>query len=156
MSELNELSWQSAVAELTAERERAETAVGIIKRLGGPGDLTAAEIAYGDGRAETEAVIAALTVALERGQGRRRPRRPRRPHRARHRRPRDPRPPRPATSPPAPAARPSTCSPAPCRRSSPPSAPSGSRRGDRDAATRATIAARLDAARWPPFADIAA
>ena len=65
MSETESLSWQQAVAILTAERELAVTAVAIIKRLGGPGDLTSAEIAYGDGRAEIEAVIAALTVALE-------------------------------------------------------------------------------------------
>ena len=58
MSAAETLSWQEAVATLTAERERAETAVRIVKRLGGPGDLTAAEIAYGDGRAETEAAIA--------------------------------------------------------------------------------------------------
>src|SRR5687768_9751630 len=69
MSEAKTLTWQEAVATLTAERERAETAVRIIKRLGGPGDLTAAEIAYGNGRAEIEAVIAALSVALDEGKG---------------------------------------------------------------------------------------
>ena len=69
MGDSKDLSWQSAVAELTTKKERAVTAVGMIKRLGGPGDLTAAEIAYGDGRAETEAAIAALAIALEAGSG---------------------------------------------------------------------------------------
>ena len=67
MNEANALSWQKAAAELTAELVRAETAVGIVKRLGSPGDLTSAEISYGNGRAEAEAVISALIVALETG-----------------------------------------------------------------------------------------
>lgn len=69
MPEAESRSWQQQVADLTAERHRAQTAAAVIKRLGGPGDLTAAEIAYGDGRAETEAVIAALSVALAEGKG---------------------------------------------------------------------------------------
>lgn len=69
MSEIKLLSWQKAVAELTAERGRAEAAARIIKRLGGSGDLNEAEIEYENGRAEAEAVIGALTVALEQGEG---------------------------------------------------------------------------------------
>ena len=69
MSESETLSWQKAVAELTAERNRAEASVRIIKRLGDRGDITTAEITYGDGRAEAEAVIAALIVALHQGKG---------------------------------------------------------------------------------------
>jgi hypothetical protein len=153
MGESETLSWQSAVAELTAEKERAVTAACIIKRLGGPGDLTAAEIAYGDGRAETEAVIAALTVALGEGKG------------ADDHADLDARIER------AVAARETlgacaldlatgTRGPAldllakalPALFSA--VAALWSRRGDRDAATRSTIAARLDAARWPPFADV--
>ena len=60
-----EVGWQQQVAALAAERTRAETAAALIRRLGGPGDLAMAEIAYGDGRAEVEAVVAALSVALE-------------------------------------------------------------------------------------------
>jgi len=154
MSDSNEISWQSAVAELTAEKERAVTAVGIIKRLGGPGDLTAAEIAYGDGRAETEAVIAALTISLEQGKDP------------------DDRADLDARIERATAARETlgrraqelaagTRGPAlDLLASALPSLLSAvgalwSRHSDRDAATRTTIAARLDAARWPPFADIA-
>ena len=108
-----------------------------------------------DGRAETEAVIAALTVALEEGKG------------ADDRADLDARIER------ATAARETlgrraqdlaagTRGPAlDLLTSALPSLLSAlgalwHRRGDRDAATRATIAARLDAARWPPFADIAA
>jgi hypothetical protein len=154
MGEPETLSWQSAVAELTAEKERAVTAAGLVKRFGGPGDLTAAEIAYGDGRAETEAVIAALAIALESGSGP------------------DDRADLDARVERATAARETlgrraqdlaagTRGPAlDLLASALPSLLSAigalwTRRADRDAATRATIATRLDAARWPPFADIA-
>ena len=69
MSDAQSRSWQLQVADLTAERHRAETAAAVTKRFGGPGDLTTAEIAYDDGLAETEAVIAAVTVALAEGKG---------------------------------------------------------------------------------------
>lgn len=154
MGESEMLSWQGAVAELTAEKERAVTAAAIIKRLGGPGDLTEAEIAYGDGRAETEAVIAALTIALGESKG---PddradldARIERAAAAREtlgRRARDI-----AAGGKGPAldllanALPSLLSAIGAL---------WNRRADRDDATRATIAARLDAARWPAFADIA-
>jgi hypothetical protein len=58
------MSWQQAVAALTAERERAETAARIVKRLGDAATVARAERAYGDGKAETDAIVAALTVAL--------------------------------------------------------------------------------------------
>jgi uncharacterized caspase-like protein len=58
------MSWQQAVAALTAERERAETAARIVKRLGDAAAVARAERAYGDGKAETDAIVAALTVAL--------------------------------------------------------------------------------------------
>lgn len=149
-----EISWQEAVAALAAERERAMTAASIIKRLGGPGDVTAAEIAYGDGRAEVEAVVAALTVALEQGQG------------VDDRADLEAR-----------MERASTARETLGRRAEELAAGTKGavldllasavptlfsaisalwkRRGDRDAAARATIAARLDAARWPAFAEAA-
>jgi hypothetical protein len=155
MGQSETLSWQSEVAELTAEKERAVIAAGIIKRLGGPGDVTAAEIAYGDGRAETEAVIAALIIALEQGTG------------ADDRADLDARIER------ATAARETLG-----RRAQDLAAGAGARgpaldlltsalpallsavgalwtrRTDRDASSRAAIATRLDAARWPAFADL--
>jgi hypothetical protein len=61
------MSWQQAVAALTAERERAETAARLVKRHGDAAAIARAERAYGDGKAETDAIIAALTVALAEG-----------------------------------------------------------------------------------------
>jgi hypothetical protein len=156
MSDSESMGWQKAVATLTAERGRAETAARIIKRLGGPGDLTAAEIAYGDGRAETEAVIAALGVALGEGA----------PDDLADLEARIDR---------AVAARETLATRARDLASRAPAEKSEAldllakalpallsavgalwqRRGERDTATRAAIAARLDAARWPPFVDIA-
>jgi hypothetical protein len=48
---------------------RAEAAAALIRRLGGPGDVAKAELTYGDGRAEAEAVVSALIVALQQGGG---------------------------------------------------------------------------------------
>jgi hypothetical protein len=67
MRETETISWQKAVALMTAERGRAEAAAAVIKRLGGPGDIAKAELTYGAGRADTEAVMSALTIALEQG-----------------------------------------------------------------------------------------
>ncbi len=150
-----EVAWQQQVAALAAERTRAETAAGIIRRLGGPGDLAMAEIEYGDGRAEVEAVVAALTVALEQGKG------------ADDLADLESR-----------LSRAVAAREALARRAVALAAGAGTRsalidllapeaikvlvaalgglwrrRADRDAAARATIAARLEAARWPPFAD---
>jgi hypothetical protein len=61
------MTWQDAVAELTSERGRAEAAAALIARLGGPSDVAIAELTYGDGRAEAEAVVSALIVALRQG-----------------------------------------------------------------------------------------
>ena len=151
-----EIGWQQQVAALAAERARAETAAGIVKRLGGPGDLAMAEIEYGDGRAEIEAVVAALTVALEQGKGA------------------DDLADLEARLGRAVAAREALA-----RRALDLAAGAGTRsalvdllapeamkalfaaigglwrrRADRDAALRQTIATRLEAARWPAFADL--
>jgi len=64
-----EVGWQQQMAALRAERVRAVTAAGMIRRLGGPADVAMAEIEYGEGRAEIEAVVAALAIALEEGKG---------------------------------------------------------------------------------------
>jgi hypothetical protein len=149
-------SWQQQVMALTDERHRAETAAGVIRRLGGPGDLTMAEITYGDGRAEAEAAIAGLSVALEQGKGA-----------------------DDVADLEARIGRAVAAREALARRALDLAAGAGEksglidllapqaltgllaaigalwrRRADRDASTRQTIAARLEAARWPPFADI--
>ena len=61
------MTWREAVAELTAERQRAESAARIIKRLSAGTDISDMQIAYDEGRAETEAVISALAIALHEG-----------------------------------------------------------------------------------------
>jgi len=63
------MSWQSAVAELTSERGRAVSAVGVIKRLGSVSDVAMAELIYGNGKAEADAVISAFDIALKEGTG---------------------------------------------------------------------------------------
>ncbi|MEO1089141.1 MAG: hypothetical protein AAFX81_00790 [Pseudomonadota bacterium] len=63
------LSWQQEVGALTAERERVETAVRLIKRFGAPTDVAQAELTYADGKAEADALIATLQVALDQGRG---------------------------------------------------------------------------------------
>ena len=59
-----EIDWQTAVSRLAAERTRAETCVGILKRHGDPAQISRGELAYGEAKAEVDAVIGALIVAL--------------------------------------------------------------------------------------------
>ena len=60
------IGWQEATARLTAEKERAEAATRIVKRFGDPAEHASAEITYAEGKAESDAVVAALAVALAR------------------------------------------------------------------------------------------
>ena len=69
MTQEAEVGWQETVTALTAERGRAMTAVGLIQRLGGEGDKATAELTYGEGKAEADAVVSGLVVALEQGKG---------------------------------------------------------------------------------------
>ena len=59
-----EIDWQTAAARLAAERTRAETCASILKRHGAPGQVSSGELVYGEARAEVDAVIGALIVAL--------------------------------------------------------------------------------------------
>lgn len=58
------IGWQEAVARLAAERTRAETCVRLLKRHGDEGAESRGELTYGDAKAEVDAVIGGLTVAL--------------------------------------------------------------------------------------------
>jgi hypothetical protein len=58
------VDWQTAVARLAAERTRAEACVGILKRHGDPAQVSRGELAYGEAKAEVDAVLGALIVAL--------------------------------------------------------------------------------------------
>jgi hypothetical protein len=66
MADEGAIGWQDAVARLTAEKERAEAAARIVKRFADRADAASAELTYAEGKAESDAVIAALTVALHR------------------------------------------------------------------------------------------
>ena len=69
MTQEAEIGWQGAVAALTAERGRAVAAAGLIQRLGGESDKATTELTYGEGKAEADAVVSSLVVALEQGKG---------------------------------------------------------------------------------------
>ena len=61
------INWQSAVGVLEAERGRAISAAALIRRVGDAGEVTRAELIYGEGMAEANAMIGTLMVAV--GQG---------------------------------------------------------------------------------------
>lgn len=62
------VTWQSAVAELAAERTRAETCVSLLKRHAAedPDAISRGQWAYADAKADMDGVIGALVVALAR------------------------------------------------------------------------------------------
>lgn len=64
MGEASDIGWQEAVARLTAEKGRAEAAARVVRQFADPADRATAELTYADGKAEVDAVIAALHVAL--------------------------------------------------------------------------------------------
>jgi hypothetical protein len=59
-----DIDWQVAVSRLAAERTRAETCVSLLKRHGDPAQISRGELAYGSAKAEVDAVIGTLIVAL--------------------------------------------------------------------------------------------
>jgi hypothetical protein len=58
------IGWQEAVARLAAERTRAETCASLLKRHGDAAAISRGGLAYGEAKAEVDAVIAGLVVAL--------------------------------------------------------------------------------------------
>jgi hypothetical protein len=58
------IGWQEAVARLAHERTRAETCVRLLKTYGDEGALRRGDLTYGEAKAEVDAVIAGLIVAL--------------------------------------------------------------------------------------------
>lgn len=58
------IGWQEAVARLAAERTRAETCASLLKQHGDEAAISRGELAYGEAKAEVDAVIAGLVVAL--------------------------------------------------------------------------------------------
>lgn len=60
------IGWQEAVARLAHERTRAETCVRLLKTYGDEVALSRGDLTYGEAKAEVDAVIAGLVVALAR------------------------------------------------------------------------------------------
>ena len=58
------MTWADAVAQLTAARTKAETSVAILKKFGDSGHIARGQLIYSDAKAEADAVIAGLIVAL--------------------------------------------------------------------------------------------
>jgi hypothetical protein len=58
------IGWQEAVARLAHERTRAETCVRLLKKYGDDGAVSRGDLTYGEAKAEVDAVIAGLIVAL--------------------------------------------------------------------------------------------
>ena len=59
-----ETTWADAVAQLAGARTKAETSVAILKKFGDSGHLARGQLIYSDAKAEADAVIAGLIVAL--------------------------------------------------------------------------------------------
>src|SRR3954464_12130609 len=59
-----ETGWQEAVARLAQERTLAETCAGLLKTYGDEGAKSLGALSYADAKAEYDAIIAGLDVAL--------------------------------------------------------------------------------------------
>ena len=59
-----DIGWQEAVARLQQERTLAEKCVALLKRHGNAGAIERGQLAYADAKAEYDAIIAGLDVAL--------------------------------------------------------------------------------------------
>jgi hypothetical protein len=58
------MTWEDAVALLASARTKAETSVAILKKFGDSGSTARGELIYSDAKADADAVIAGLIVAL--------------------------------------------------------------------------------------------
>jgi hypothetical protein len=61
-----EINWQEAVARLARERTLAETCAGLLKKHGDKATQAGLSRTYGEAKAEYDAIIAGLAVALAR------------------------------------------------------------------------------------------
>ena len=62
------MTWPDAVAQLTAERTRAETCVAVLKKYGDAAQIAHGRLTYTNAKADADAVIAGLITALSAGQ----------------------------------------------------------------------------------------
>jgi hypothetical protein len=61
-------SWSDAVGQIAGERAKAETCVALMKKYGDGAERARGEITYTNAKADSDAVIAGLIVALSAGQ----------------------------------------------------------------------------------------
>ncbi len=59
-----EMTWADAVAQVASARTKAETSVSLLKKFGGTGPIARGQLIYADAKAEADAVVAGLIVAL--------------------------------------------------------------------------------------------
>jgi hypothetical protein len=62
------MTWPDAVAQLTSERTKAETCVTLVKKYGDEAQVARGQLTYTNAKADADAVIAGLTIALSEGQ----------------------------------------------------------------------------------------
>lgn len=58
------IGWQEAVARLAAERSRAEIGAAVLKKYGDAAAVDRGALAYGEAKAEVDAIVSGLVVAL--------------------------------------------------------------------------------------------
>src|SRR5262245_25921435 len=62
------MTWPEAVAQLTAQRTRAETCVALLRRYGDAEQVTQGRLSHTNAKADADAAIAGLITALSMGQ----------------------------------------------------------------------------------------
>jgi hypothetical protein len=62
------MTWSDTVGQIAGERAKAETCVGLMKKYGDPSQRARGAITYASAKADFDAVIAGLIVALSAGQ----------------------------------------------------------------------------------------
>jgi hypothetical protein len=62
------MTWPEAVAQLTGERTKAETCVALLRKHGDAAQIARGQLAYANAKADADAVIAGLLIALSAGQ----------------------------------------------------------------------------------------
>jgi hypothetical protein len=62
------ITWPEAVAQLTSARTKAETCVALLKKYGNETQVSRGQLTYTNAKADADAVIAGLIVALSTGQ----------------------------------------------------------------------------------------
>ena len=61
---MTEMTWAEAVAQVASARTRAETSAALLKKFGDSGHIAQGQLIYSDAKAEADAIVAGLIVAL--------------------------------------------------------------------------------------------